>query len=177
MNPSCTRMYTHPFFEATPPGAAPGPPVNTGARVRHFRGCNESAAIIKIKSDKGARSHSAAMYFYPLGRFCCAEMWGRSLGPSPHLNTQSPPSPLHPPCNCTWPSGSEGLAVDDVPREDLPSVPLSYLGRPPPRQQRREHPCQRVGGTLGARRRRRAAAQKHSGHVEKPMGTNQDRES
>ena len=22
-----TRMYTHPFFEATPPGAAPGPPV------------------------------------------------------------------------------------------------------------------------------------------------------
>ena len=26
-NPPCTRMYTHPFFEATPPGAAPGPPV------------------------------------------------------------------------------------------------------------------------------------------------------
>ena len=38
-----TRMYTHPFFEATPPGAAPGPPVNTGARVRHFRGCNNSS--------------------------------------------------------------------------------------------------------------------------------------
>ena len=34
-------MYTHPFFEATPPGAAPGPPVNTGARVRHFRRCNK----------------------------------------------------------------------------------------------------------------------------------------
>jgi hypothetical protein len=28
-------MYTHPFFEATPPDAAPGPPVNTGARVPH----------------------------------------------------------------------------------------------------------------------------------------------
>ena len=42
LNPPCTRMYTHPFFEATPPGAAPGPPVNTGARVRHFRGCNYS---------------------------------------------------------------------------------------------------------------------------------------
>ena len=28
MTPLCTRMYTHPFFEATPPGAAPGPPVN-----------------------------------------------------------------------------------------------------------------------------------------------------
>ena len=41
MNPPCTRMYTHPSFEATPPGAAPGPPVNTGARVRHFRGCNQ----------------------------------------------------------------------------------------------------------------------------------------
>ena len=40
MAPLCTRIYTHPFFEATPPGAAPGPPVNTGARVRHFRGCN-----------------------------------------------------------------------------------------------------------------------------------------
>ena len=24
-------MYTHPFFEATPSGAAPGPPVKTGA--------------------------------------------------------------------------------------------------------------------------------------------------
>ena len=30
MNTPCTRMYTHPFFEATPMGAAPGPPVNTG---------------------------------------------------------------------------------------------------------------------------------------------------
>ena len=26
----CTRIYTHPFFEATPPGAAPGPPVKPG---------------------------------------------------------------------------------------------------------------------------------------------------
>ena len=34
------RMCPHPFFEATPPGAAPGPLVETGARVRHFRGCN-----------------------------------------------------------------------------------------------------------------------------------------
>ena len=28
------------LVEATPPGAAPGPPVKTGARVRRFRGCN-----------------------------------------------------------------------------------------------------------------------------------------
>jgi len=31
----------YPFFEATPPGAAPGPPVKTGARVRRLRGCNK----------------------------------------------------------------------------------------------------------------------------------------
>ena len=31
-------MYTHPFFEATPPSAAPGPPVKTGARVRQLPG-------------------------------------------------------------------------------------------------------------------------------------------
>jgi len=30
------------FFEVTPPGAAPGPPVKTGARVRCFRGCNKA---------------------------------------------------------------------------------------------------------------------------------------
>jgi len=29
---------------------------------------------------KGARSHSAAMYFYPLGGSCCAEMWGGTRG-------------------------------------------------------------------------------------------------
>ena len=46
-------MYTHPFFEATPPGAAPGPPVNTGARVRHFRGCNKNteAAFSELSAE------------------------------------------------------------------------------------------------------------------------------
>jgi len=34
-------MCPYPFFEATPPGAAPGPPnIKTGARVRLFWGCN-----------------------------------------------------------------------------------------------------------------------------------------
>ena len=33
MTPLCTRMYTHPFFEATPPGAAPGPPVENRVPV------------------------------------------------------------------------------------------------------------------------------------------------
>ena len=31
----------YPFFEATSPGAAPGPRAKTGARVRRFQGCNE----------------------------------------------------------------------------------------------------------------------------------------
>ena len=35
-------MCPYPFFEDTPPGAAPGPPVKTGARVRRFRGCNQT---------------------------------------------------------------------------------------------------------------------------------------
>ena len=35
----CTRICPYPLFEATPPGAAPGTPVKTGARVRRFRGC------------------------------------------------------------------------------------------------------------------------------------------
>ena len=55
-------MYTHPFFEATPPGAAPGPPVKTGARVRHFRGCNQISArdlIIHGPAQRGA--NGAAM--------------------------------------------------------------------------------------------------------------------
>ena len=38
MDPPRTRMCPRPFFGATPPGAAPGPPIKTGARVRHFRG-------------------------------------------------------------------------------------------------------------------------------------------
>ena len=33
MTPLCTRIYTHPFFEATPPGAAPGPPVKNRVPV------------------------------------------------------------------------------------------------------------------------------------------------
>ena len=30
-DPICTRICTYPFFEVTPPGAAPGPPVKTGS--------------------------------------------------------------------------------------------------------------------------------------------------
>ena len=44
--PLCTCMCPsspYPFFEATPPSAAPGPPVKTGGRSRRFRGCNETA--------------------------------------------------------------------------------------------------------------------------------------
>ena len=40
--PLYAHMPLYPFFEVIPPGAAPGPPVKTGARVRRFRGCNKS---------------------------------------------------------------------------------------------------------------------------------------
>ena len=40
MTPLCVCICLYPFFEATPPGDAPGPPVKTGANVRRFRGCN-----------------------------------------------------------------------------------------------------------------------------------------
>ena len=36
------------FCEATPPGAAPGPPIKTGARVRHFWGCNKRGCSSKL---------------------------------------------------------------------------------------------------------------------------------
>jgi len=39
--PLCKSICPFPFFEATPPGAAPGPLVKTGARLRRFRGCKE----------------------------------------------------------------------------------------------------------------------------------------
>jgi len=44
MTPLCTRMCPYPFFEVTTPGAAPGPPVKTGARVRRIHGCNYALA-------------------------------------------------------------------------------------------------------------------------------------
>ena len=48
MTPLCTRMYTHPFFEATPPGAAPGPPVKN--RVPVFA---TSGGVKKVKCARG----------------------------------------------------------------------------------------------------------------------------
>ena len=49
-------MCPYPFFEAAPPIATPGPPVKTGARVRHFRRCNNP------------RWHSSQ---------CCGAKWAR----------------------------------------------------------------------------------------------------
>ena len=54
----CTRMCPSPFFETAPPGAAPGS-VETGARVRLFRGCNYCGVIIPRPS--------AFIYFSCLG--------------------------------------------------------------------------------------------------------------
>ena len=56
-DPLCTRMYP-------PPGAAPGPPVKTGARVRRFRGCYEQEV------SRGAIPGSR--YFDPTIRALCS---------------------------------------------------------------------------------------------------------
>ena len=48
MTSLCTRICPCPFFEATPPGAAPVPPVETAARVRRFRGCNKAEHDSKL---------------------------------------------------------------------------------------------------------------------------------
>ena len=47
----CTRICPYPFFEVTPPGAAPGPPVKTGARVRRFRVCKNEIEIASCVPD------------------------------------------------------------------------------------------------------------------------------
>jgi len=54
-NRKLSPLYAHmplpcPFFETTPPGAAPGPSVKTGARVRRFRGCKH-----KLKAGQTGR--------------------------------------------------------------------------------------------------------------------------
>ena len=62
MTPLCTRICPYSFFEATPPGAAPGPPVKTGARVRRFRGCKKDidgpAGVLNCIDQKEATSMS-----------------------------------------------------------------------------------------------------------------------
>ena len=55
-------MCPHPFFEAKPLGAAPGPPVKTGARVRLFRGCSKMAGGFGRKLGIGVKVLVAAHY-------------------------------------------------------------------------------------------------------------------
>jgi len=40
--PLSVRAYAPARSSKPPPGAAPGPPVKTAARVRRFRGCNKA---------------------------------------------------------------------------------------------------------------------------------------
>ena len=49
-----TRMYTHPFFEATPPGAAPGPPVKNRVPVFATSGGVITNALRAAKQDKAS---------------------------------------------------------------------------------------------------------------------------
>ena len=66
---------------------------------------------------KGARSHSAAVYFIRFGVFVPLRCGVGARG-YPHTETCSPLLPLYTPR--TWPSASEDLAIYDVPREDPP---------------------------------------------------------
>ena len=77
-----TRMYTHPFFEATPPGAAPGPPVKN--RVPVFatsggvitsqcslrRGPRERATCGGNKRHPRCCGHAGAALSHELRRWC-----------------------------------------------------------------------------------------------------------
>ena len=80
--PLCTHICPCPFFEATPPGAAPGPPVTTGARVRRFWVCNNTAAKLPMT----ARPHRVFLLRGDRAKGLSL----RSLSPTPTLN----PSPL-----------------------------------------------------------------------------------
>jgi len=57
INSSSSLLCPCPFFEATPPGAVPEPPVKTRARVCRFRGCkNRTTQVLKTFSDRKALS-------------------------------------------------------------------------------------------------------------------------
>ena len=81
MTPLCTRICPYPFFEVTPPGAAPGPPVKTGARVRRFRGCKyvldaQSAAALTLKVSVGLQLVGACgMVMAPVQKAMATERW------------------------------------------------------------------------------------------------------
>ena len=54
------RICPYPFFKATPPGAAPGPPIKTGANVRRFRGCNQAhQGHVQAAHPEGLGAHGA----------------------------------------------------------------------------------------------------------------------
>ena len=61
-----TRIYTHPFFEATPPGAAPGPPVKNRVPVFATSGGVITAALLS------PRCMQVAVSMEKLSRTCFA---------------------------------------------------------------------------------------------------------
>ena len=61
LNPPCTRMYTHLFFEATPPGAALGPPVENRGPCSSLPG---------VSSTRGLRPPAAALHEGPAAAVC-----------------------------------------------------------------------------------------------------------
>ena len=67
MTPLCTRIYTHPFFEATPPGAAPGPPVKNRVPV--------------FATSGGVKKEKAASYLYTQSELRTSPVGPSSLAP------------------------------------------------------------------------------------------------
>ena len=118
MTPSVRAYAPYPSFEATPPGAAPGPPLKTGARVSRFRGCNKLAIV------------------YPLSKLH-RSFRGSPLPPAGHLPAFTAPR---------WPDltalgGEGGLRMLTHARERSPPLRDSVVGPPPLKAPIPDYPC------------------------------------
>ena len=67
--PLCTRICPYPFFEVTSPGATPGPPVKTGARVRRFRGCNNGFVCAALHHRRPSFGRLCRLVLFSLRRW------------------------------------------------------------------------------------------------------------
>ena len=89
MTPLCTRICPYPLFEATPPGAAPGPPVKTEARVRRLRGCKHQPRMpLWPVREQGPLNSSLPR------AFCAALLHPASSRVPPVCSVCTPPPPL-----------------------------------------------------------------------------------
>ena len=78
MTPLCTRIYTHPFFEATPPGAAPGPPVKNRVPVFATSGGVTNSLRQNLK---------LALLISVFVLLNCFGKWGAQSAPTPRTSS------------------------------------------------------------------------------------------